>query len=116
MIGKKHDFIKCAKAAGGCNTKHDGTNIGIGWECPSNCRCDSNPAHMIDRHHIRVWKSLPNTFFVMNRDPQRRSAIKRNNVWTPMSYNKKEILQNLDQVALLYNEKKGPFLTFEFYM
>jgi hypothetical protein len=52
---------------------------------------------------------------VINNDPHRRSAINRLGKWMPMIHLKKEILKNHDQVALLYNEKKGPYLSFTFY-
>ncbi len=116
LIGKKHDQINCMRVGGGCNEYHQGRNIFVGWDCPTGCRCDYNPSHMINKHYMRIWKDRSGQICVINNDPDRRSAINRNSRWMPMKYKQKEVLKNHDQVALLYNEKKGPFLTFTFYV
>ena len=116
LIGKKHIESMCVQAREGCNEHHQGRNIFVGWDCPTGCRCNYNPAHMINKHHMRIWKDRSGQICVVNNDPYRRSAINRNSRWTPMKHKQKEVLKNRDQVALLYNEKKGPFLSFTFYV
>ncbi len=116
LIGKKHSESICVQANKGCNEYYQGRNIFVGWDCSAECRCNYNPAHMINKHHMRIWKDRSGHICVVNNDSSRRSAINRNNGWIPMKCNKKEVLKNHDQVALLYNEKKGPFLTFTFYV
>ena len=115
LIGKNHDELICRQNNEGCNNNHEGNNIFVGWNCPSGCRCSMNPAHMLDKHHMRIWKNFQGHVCVVNNDPNRRSAINRLGKWMPMIHHKKEILKNHDQVALLYNEKKGPYLSFTFY-
>ena len=115
LIGKQHDETSCQKSDGGCNAYHQGRNIFIGWNCPSGCRCSYNPAHMIDRHHMRIWQDDSGRMCIINNDQTRRSALNRHGSWRPMRYLKKEILQNHDQIAMLYNEKRGPYLIFTFY-
>ncbi len=116
LIGSKHDERLCQKNDGGCNHHYQGRNIFVGWVCSLGCRCSYNPAHMIDKHHMRIWRDRQNQICVVNNDSHRRSAINRQGRWLSMTHHKKEILRNHDQVALLYNEKKGPFLSFTFYM
>ena len=116
LIGSMHDERLCQKNNEGCNNYHQGRNIFVGWDCPLGCRCSYNPAHMIDKHHMRIWRDRQNHICVVNNDSDRRSAINRQGRWLPMRHHEKEILRNHDQVALLYNEKKGPFLSFTFYM
>ncbi len=115
LIGKNHNQVTCSQNNDGCNSNHEGNNIFIGWNCPSGCRCSLNPAHMLDKHHMRIWKNSLGQVCVINNDQNRRSAINRLGKWMPMIHLKKEILKNHDQVALLYNEKKGPYLSFTFY-
>lgn len=115
LIGKNHNPIECSQNNDGCNSNNEGNNIFVGWNCPSGCRCSLNPAHMLDKHHIRIWKNSSGELCVINNDPHRRSAINRLGKWMPMVHLKKEILRNHDQVALLYNETKGPYLSFTFY-
>jgi serine/threonine protein kinase len=115
LIGKNHNPVTCSQNNDGCNSNHEGNNIFVGWNCPSGCRCSLNPAHKIDKHHMRIWKNSLGQVCVINNDQNRRSAINRLGKWMPMIHLKKEILKNHDQVALLYNEKKGPYLSFTFY-
>ena len=115
LIGKNHNPVTCSQNNDGCNSNHEGNNIFVGWNCPSGCRCSLNPAHMLDKHHMRIWKNSLGQVCVINNDQNRRSAINRLGKWMPMIHLKKEILKNHDQVALLYNEKKGPYLSFTFY-
>ena len=115
LIGKNHNPVTCSQNNDGCNSRHEGNNIFVGWNCPSGCRCSLNPAHMLDKHHMRIWKNSHGQVCVINNDQNRRSAINRLGKWMPMIHLKKEILKNHDQVALLYNEKKGPYLSFTFY-
>ncbi len=115
LIGKQHNETDCQKSGGICNAYRQGRNIFVGWACPSKCRCSYNPAHMVDKHHMRVWRDDSGQICVVNNDPTRRSAINRSGIWRSMTYQKKEVLKNHDQVALLYNEKKGPYLSFIFY-
>ena len=112
LIGKAHDEFACRQFDEGCNSRSDGLNIFVGWYCSQKCRCINNPGHMIDKHHMRIWRNKGGNICVVNNDPYRRSAINRHGLWKPMISYKKVILQNHDQVALLYNEKKGPFLKF----
>ena len=115
LIGKVHDELTCRNTDNGCNKQHEGSNIFIGWVCPSGCRCNYNPAHMLDRHHMRIWKDSQGQAHAVNNDPNRRSAINRTGKWISMKHHQKELLKSHDQIALLYNEKKGPFLSFTFY-
>lgn len=115
LIGKKHDVISCQISGDGCNRYEHGRNIFVGWVCPNGCRCNYNPSHMMGQHHMRIWNDNTGQVCVINNDSVRRSAIYRYGKWIPMIHNKKEILKNHDQVALLYNEKKGPYITFTFY-
>ena len=115
MIGKIHDELACVRSGGGCNKNGDGHNLFVGWMCPSGCRCDYNPGHMINKHHMKIWLENDGKVYAINNDPKRRSAIHRDGIWHPMSYGKKTDLRNRDQVALLYNEKKGPYMCLTFY-
>lgn len=115
LIGKKHDPAECQRAGGGCNAPSQGRNVFVGWDCPAGCRCGANPGHVIGRHHMRVWRDGTGRMCAINNDPQRRSAINRGGRWLPMQHNRKVALRNRDQVALLYNERKGPFMEFTFY-
>ena len=115
LIGKQHNEIACQKSNDGCNTYQQGRNIFVGWDCPSGCRCSYNPAHMIDKHHMRIWKDNSGNMCIVNNDSTRRSAINSHGIWRSMKYSKKEILKSHDQIAMLYNEKKGSYLSFTFY-
>ncbi|MDA8000135.1 MAG: protein kinase [Alphaproteobacteria bacterium] len=115
IIGKGHNVRTCIRNRGGCNHRNRGTNIFVGWRCPRGCMCDTNPAHVIDRHHMRVWKNRSGDICAMNMDPERRSAMNRNGTWIPMTTNLEVVLKDRDQVALLYNEQKGPYISFTFY-
>jgi len=115
LIGKVHDESMCRNTDNGCNKQHEGNNIFIGWICPSGCRCNYNPSHMLDRHHMRIWKDNQGQVYAVNNDPNRRSAINRTGKWVSMKHHQKELLKSHDQIALLYNEKKGPYLSFTFY-
>ena len=115
LIGKVHDESMCRNTDNGCNKQHEGNNIFIGWICPSGCRCNYNPSHMLDRHHMRIWKDNQGQVYAVNNDPNRRSAINRTGKWISMKHHQKELLKSHDQIALLYNEKKGPYLSFTFY-
>ncbi len=115
LIGKVHDESMCSNTDNGCNKQHEGNNIFIGWICPSGCRCNYNPSHMLDRHHMRIWKDNQGQVYAVNNDPNRRSAINRTGKWVSMKHHQKELLKSHDQIALLYNEKKGPYLSFTFY-
>lgn len=115
LIGRLHDERSCRHTGGGCNRSGDGHNIFVGWRCPSGCRCDYNPAHMIDRHHMRIWIDRNGKPCVVNNDPKRRSAVHRNGAWRPIPSGKKFMLQDGDHIALLYNEQKGPYLSLTFY-
>ena len=115
LIGKKHDEAECQKSGGGCNLYGRGRNIFVGWDCPGRCACVYNPGHWIGRHHMRVWRDTGGRICAVNNDPDRRSAINRQGIWTPISYHKKEVLKDHDRVALLYNEKKGSYMEFTFY-
>ena len=115
LIGKKHDELACQKSGNGCNAYGQGQNVFVGWDCPKGCACNSNPAHVIDRHHMRVWRDGNGSVRVVNNDQYRRSAINRHGRWVPMQYQRDEVLKDHDVVALLYNEKKGPHTEFTFY-
>ena len=108
QIGKLHD--PCEH----CNKPNNGTVIGVGWKCPSGCRCDLNPAHRIDAHHMRIWRDK-GQICVVNTDPTRDSAIKTARGWRRMVTHRPEVLRDHDQVALLYNERKGPYMSFQFH-
>ena len=111
LIGKIHD--KCER----CNRDSEGANVFVGWNCGSGCRkanCN-NPGHLMEKHHMRIWKDPQGQMYVVNNDPNRGSAINRGGRWTRMMANQKMLLKNHDQVALLYNEKKGPYTTFTYY-
>ena len=111
LIGKIHD--KCER----CNRDSEGANVFVGWNCGSGCRkanCN-NPGHLIEKHHMRIWKDSQGQVYVVNNDPNRGSAINRGGRWTRMVGNQKMLLKNHDQVALLYNEMKGPYMTFTYY-
>ena len=69
----------------------------------------------MEKHHIRIWKDPQGQMYVINNDPNRGSAINRGGRWTRMIGNQKMLLKNHDQVALLYNEMKGPYMTFTYY-
>lgn len=111
LIGKIHD--KCER----CNKDKEGINVFVGWNCGSGCRkanCN-NPGHLMEKHHIRIWKDPQGQMYVINNDPNRGSAINRGGRWTRMIGNQRMLLKNHDQVALLYNEMKGPYMTFTYY-
>ena len=108
IIGKEHD--ECEH----CNKSAYGTNIGLGWKCPSGCKCTYNPAHMIYSHHLRVYKQN-GQFYVTSSYDDRQSAINRGGKWRRMIANKPELLRDRDQVALLYNEDKGSYMSFQFH-
>ena len=111
LIGKIHD--KCER----CNIDKEGINVFVGWNCDSGCRkanCN-NPGHLMEKHHMRIWKDPQGQVYVINNDPNRGSAINRGGRWTRMIGNQRMLLKNHDQVALLYNEKKGPYMTFTYY-
>jgi serine/threonine protein kinase len=111
LIGKIHD--KCER----CNRDSEGINVFVGWNCGSGCRkanCN-NPGHLMEKHHMRIWKDPQGQMCVVNNDPNRGSAINSGGKWTRMLGNKKMPLKNHDQVALLYNEMKGPYMTFTYY-
>lgn len=115
IIGKYHDARMCKTNNAGCNSTH-GDNVFIGWNCPATCNCDTNPAHKIDKHHMKIMKSTDGKFYLINNDQYRRSAIYRQGKWSPTAYNSPTQLQHNDKVALLYNEQKGPYEPFMFYM
>ena len=108
LIGKLHD--ECEH----CNKPNYGTNISVGWKCPSGCRCELNPAHMIGAHHMRIYRDK-GQICVVNNDPERNSAINAAGRWRRMEAHRPEVLRDRDQVALLYNERKGPYMSFEFH-
>jgi len=116
IIGRRHDDVTCVNTndALRCNRPDEGTNIPLGWNCPKGCTCDINPRHKFTKHHMRIW-SMNGQVYAINQDPDRRSAINRRGKWIPMQHLKKESLQNHDQVALLYNETKGAYMSFTFY-
>lgn len=116
LIGRIHDEMYCLKKKEGCNMDAEGRNIFIGWNCPKGCRCSYNPAHVIDKHHMKIWRDQNGNMCLVNNDQFRRSAINRNGRWQPVIHHKKYILYDRDEIALLYNEKKGPFVNFTFYM
>lgn len=115
LIGKKHNEVSCQKSGGGCNQYNQGRNIFVGWDCPTGCRCEHNPGHMIDKHHMRLWRDNGGDFCVVNNDQYRRSAINRKGRWNPMSHHRKVVLKDHDRVALLYNERKRSYMEFTFY-
>jgi len=108
LIGKLHD--ECEH----CNKLNYGTNIPVGWKCPSGCKCDLNPAHRIDAHHMRIYRDK-GQICVVNSDPERDSAINTAGRWRRMEAHRPEVLRDHDQVALLYNERKGPYMSFQFH-
>jgi len=108
LIGKLHD--ECEH----CNKLNYGTNISVGWKCPSGCRCELNPAHKIGAHHMRIYRDK-GQICVVNNDPERNSAINTAGRWRRMEAHRPEVLRDRDQVALLYNERKGPYMSFEFH-
>ena len=108
LIGKLHDECKH------CNKLNYGTNIPVGWKCPSGCRCDLNPAHMIGAHHMRIYRDK-GQIYVVNNDPERNSAINTAGRWRRMKAHRPEVLRDRDQVALLYNERKGPYMSLKFH-
>jgi serine/threonine protein kinase len=108
LIGKLHD--ECEH----CNKLNYGTNIPVGWKCSSGCRCDLNPAHMIGAHHMRIYRDK-GQIYVVNNDPERNSAINTAGRWRRMEAHRPEVLRDHDQVALLYNERKGPYMSFQFH-
>jgi len=108
VIGKVHD--ECEH----CNKSGYGTNIPVGWKCYSGCRCDLNPAHMIGAHHMRIYVQNGQVY-VVNSDDERGSAINTAGRWKRMKTNQPELLRDRDQVALLYNERKGPYMSFQFH-
>lgn len=114
IIGKYHDDRICKANNAGCNSIH-GENIFVGWNCPDMCRCDSNPAHMIEKHHMKIMMSIDGKFYIVNNDQYRRSAIYRHGKWSPVTYSHPTQIQHNDKVALLYNDQRGPFETFVFY-
>ncbi len=108
LIGKLHD--ECEH----CNKLNYGTNISVGWKCPSGCRCELNPAHMIGAHHMRIYRDK-GQICVVNNDPERNSAINTAGRWRRMKAHRPEVLRDRDQVALLYNERKGPYMSLKFH-
>ena len=108
LIGKLHD--ECEH----CNKLNYGTNIPVGWKCSSGCRCDLNPAHMIGAHHMRIYRDK-GQIYVVNNDPERNSAINTAGRWRRMEAHRPEVLRDRDQVALLYNERKGPYMSLKFH-
>ena len=108
LIGKLHD--ECEH----CNKLNYGTNIPVGWKCSSGCRCDLNPAHMIGAHHMRIYRDK-GQIYVVNNDPERNSAINTAGRWRRMKAHRPEVLRDRDQVALLYNERKGPYMSLKFH-
>ena len=108
LIGKLHD--ECEH----CNKLSYGTNISVGWKCSSGCRCDLNPAHMIGAHHMRIYRDK-GQICVVNNDPERNSAINTAGRWRRMKAHRPEVLRDRDQVALLYNERKGPYMSLKFH-
>jgi serine/threonine protein kinase len=108
QIGKLHD--PCEH----CNKPNNGTVIGVGWKCHRGCRCDLNPAHQMKAHHMTIYRDKGG-FVVVNGDPERDSAIKTARGWRRMVTHRPEVLRDRDQVALLYNERKGPYISFQFH-
>ncbi|MDA7989962.1 MAG: serine/threonine protein kinase [Gammaproteobacteria bacterium] len=116
MFSRRHDIKRCLKKKdSGCFRHNAGVNVLVGWECPEGCRCESNPQHFISEHHMMVWKDKRGNICVGNRVDLTRSAIRRNGRWMPINPHEKHILQDHDEVALLYNEQRGPLVTFTFH-
>ena len=101
LIGRRHDLEDCVQSGGGCNQPSVGDNLYLGWYCPPNCQCP-NPAHNIDKHHMRVFKDSKGRVCAINVSPNRLSAVKRRDGWEPLEYNQQAILKDGDQVSLYY--------------
>ena len=69
---------------------------------------------MIGAHHMRIYVQNGQVY-VVNSDDERGSAINTAGRWKRMKTNQPELLRDRDQVALLYNERKGPYMSFHFH-
>jgi hypothetical protein len=69
---------------------------------------------MIGAHHMRIYRDK-GQIYVVNNDPERNSAINTAGRWRRMKAHRPEVLRDRDQVALLYNERKGPYMSLKFH-
>jgi len=122
LIGSIHDHYNCEVQQQGmrCNKPHEGINIFHGRNCPSGCRCHTNLAHFLPRHHVRIWQD-PNSkqFHIMNLTSDDPSAIQHasSNQWQMLDPFKPYVLQNDDEVALAYTTPPDPPpITFSFHL
>lgn len=113
LIGRRHDLEECVKSGGGCNRPNIGDNLHLGWYCPPNCQCP-NPAHNIDKHHMRVFKDSKGRVCVINNSPNKLSAVKQRNGWEPLKYNQQAVLKDGDQISLYYKSIQ-PRIVFSFH-
>ena len=121
LIGSIHDHHICEIQTRGlrCNKPHEGDNIFHGRNCPSGCRCHTNLAHFLPRHHVRIWKDpATGQWSIMNLVPDDPSGIRHanSNHYTMLDILKPYILQDDDEVALDYTAPPDqPSQTFSFH-
>lgn len=69
----------------------------------------------ISKHHARIWKDRNGYFWIQDLKSRNGTAISKQGVYRTLSPGQKEMLVDNTNIALCFNPKKGPYLTFTFH-
>lgn len=116
IIRGKRIMLKNEMVLGRVHPKCDQSCNAIGFRTPPDIAIDEGGQFkFISKHHIRIWKDRNGYFWIQDLKSRNGTAVSKQGVYRPLSTGQKEMLIENTNVAICYNPKKGPYLTFTFH-